>query len=556
VDRRLDELCQRYWDTEMEWNPVGATLLGDHRFDDRLPDLTITAAEAQRRDLLLLHDEVTDVATESIDDDLTKAMLLHELHTDSEMIDIDLVVAPCDPMIGPHSTLLRAAALTSVTEPAQAEMLLTRYAGVPELLAQAADRHRHQLATGKTPVEVNVRRVLNQLGQYLSSPVDSDPFTGATLPSDWDGAEGWRSRVGELVEDVIRPGFARYREMIADEILPATRSAERPGLTHLEGGDDAYRRLAAVFTSLPTPPEEIHRIGTEIATDHLPDEYAEVGKRAIDETNLDSILRRLRDDPALRFTTAAEIVDAAEEVIARAIEEAPRWFGVLPEAGCAVMPVPETLAADMPPAYYYPPATDGSRPGTYFINTHEPGTRARFEAESVAFHEAVPGHHFQVALAAEMGDLPKFRRHALVIPFAEGWGLYAERLADEMGLYSTDLDRLGMLSADSWRAGRLVVDTGIHALGWTRQRAVDFLTSWSAVAPSVIEVEVDRYIGVPGQALAYKMGQLEINRLRGDAEQRLGSRFDLSGFHDTVLTSGPVTLGILGEQVRRWVDSR
>ena len=140
------------------------------------------------------------------------------------------------------------------------------------------------------------------------------------------------------------------------------------------------------------------------------------------------------------------------------------------------MPVPETLAADMPPAYYYPPATDGSRPGTYFVNTHEPGTRARFEAESVAFHEAVPGHHFQVALAAEMGDLPKFRRHALVIPFAEGWGLYAERLADEMGLYSTDLDRLGMLSADSWRAGRLVVDTGIHALGWTRQRAVDFLT--------------------------------------------------------------------------------
>ena len=148
-----------------------------------------------------------------------------------------------------------------------------------------------------------------------------------------------------------------------------------------------------------------------------------------------------------------------------------------------------------------------------------------------------------------------FRRHALVIPFAEGWGLYAERLADEMGLYSTDLDRLGMLSADSWRAGRLVVDTGIHALGWTRQRAVDFLTSWSAVAPSVIEVEVDRYIGVPGQALAYKMGQLEISRLRADAERRLGSRFDISGFHDTVLTSGSVTLGVLGDQVRRWVEA-
>ena len=538
----------------MEWDPVRATLLGDHRFDDLLPDLTVAAAEEHRRDLLRMHEEVTGLVTENDGDEVTRSMLLHELHSEAEMIDIDLVVAPCDPMIGPHSTLLRAAALMSVAEPSQAEKLIRRYGGIPELLGQAADRHRHQLATGKTPVDVNVRRVLHQIDQYLASPVESDPFTQATLPADWDGAEAWRARVAEMVEQEIRPGFVRYREMIADEILPISRSAERPGVTHLEGGDDAYQRLAAVFTSLPTPPEEIHRIGTEIATEHLPDEYAEVGRRAIDETDLDAILSRLREDPSLRFTTAAEIVDAAEEVIARAIEDAPRWFGVMPEAGCAVMPVPDALAADLPPAYYYPPAPDGSRSGIYFVNTHEPGTRARFEAESIAFHEAVPGHHFQVALAAEMRDLPMFRRHALVIPFAEGWGLYAERLADEMGLYSTDLDRMGMLSADSWRAGRLVVDTGIHALGWTRQRAVDFFTSWSAVAPSVIEVEVDRYIGVPGQALAYKMGQLEITRLRADAERELGSDFDISGFHDTVLTSGSVTLGVLGDQVRRWVE--
>jgi uncharacterized protein (DUF885 family) len=214
--------------------------------------------------------------------------------------------------------------------------------------------------------------------------------------------------------------------------------------------------------------------------------------------------------------------------------------------------VPEVGGEDAPLAYYLPPAADGSRPGIFFINTTRPTTRTRYESEALAFHEGVPGHHFQLALAQEMEDLPHFRRHALATAYVEGWGLYCERLADEMGLYSGDLERMGMLSFDSWRFGRLVTDSGMHALGWGRQQAIDYLTENTPQAPNNIENEVDRYIGWPGQALAYKIGQLEIRRLRAEAEKTMGARFDIKGFHDTVLAGGPVPLGVLGDLVGAW----
>ena len=214
--------------------------------------------------------------------------------------------------------------------------------------------------------------------------------------------------------------------------------------------------------------------------------------------------------------------------------------------------MPAGGAQDAPIAYYLPPATDGSRPGTYFINTTEPTTRTRFESEALAFHESIPGHHLQIAIAQELEGIPEFRKHALVTVYVEGWGLYTERLADEMGLYSGPLQRMGMLSFDSWRAGRLVVDTGMHALGWSKQEAVDYLVNNSPLAVNNIENEVERYIGMPGQALAYMIGRLEIQKLRQDAEAAMAGRFDIKGFHDTVLSSGPVPLRVLRTLVEGW----
>jgi len=357
----------------------------------------------------------------------------------------------------------------------------------------------------------------------------------------------------EQVEKVVRPALARYRAVVADEVLPVSRPPEHSGVCWLPDGEEIYRRAVHRFTSLELDPREIHQIGLDgIAA--LGDEYRELGDRVLGTTDLPEIYRRLREDPGLRFETGPQIKAQAEQSLARANAATPDWFGRLPKTPCILQEIPEVGGKDAPLAFYLPPAPDGSRPGIFFVNTTEPTTRTRYEAEALAFHESVPGHHFQIALAQEMESLPRFRRHALATAYVEGWGLYCERLADEMGLYSGDLERIGMLSFDSWRFGRLVVDTGLHALGWGRQQAIDYLSANSPQAPNNIENEVDRYIGFCGQALAYKIGQREILRLREEARTALGPRFDIKGFHDTVLGCGPVPLGILGDVVHAWMQ--
>ncbi|HEY5698319.1 MAG TPA: DUF885 domain-containing protein, partial [Acidimicrobiales bacterium] len=331
---------------------------------------------------------------------------------------------------------------------------------------------------------------------------------------------------------------------------------ERPGLCHLDGGDEIYAALVRLHTTTDLSPQELHDIGMEEITERLPGEYAEIGGRAFGLPDTEAVFDRLRSDPALRYATGDEIMADAADALGRAKAAMGDWFGRLPESDCAIVPVPEYLAADAPAAYYFPPAGDGSRPGTYYVNTHNPGDKSRTEAESIGYHEAIPGHHLQLAIAAELTDLPAFQRFGFGnTAYVEGWALYTERLADEMGLYSGDLDRLGMLSADAWRAGRLVVDTGLHALGWTRRQAIDFLLEHTPLDEGEVTVEIDRYIGMPGQALAYKAGQREFFRLRAAARDQLGDRFDIKGFHDAVLAHGAVTLPILGDLVDEWVAS-
>jgi len=265
--------------------------------------------------------------------------------------------------------------------------------------------------------------------------------------------------------------------------------------------------------------------------------------------DLASTLAALRGDPSVHFSSAAEIVAVAEASLARALAAIPDWFGRLPQADCVVVRMQPHEEQHSTIAYYREPQHDGGLPGRYYINTYAPETRPRYEAEALAFHEAVPGHHLQVAIGQELEQLPAFRRHAETTAFVEGWGLYSERLADEMGLYSADLDRIGMLSYDAWRASRLVVDTGMHALAWSRGQAIEFMTSHTALGLNNIANEVDRYIGWPGQALAYKIGQLEIRRLRAEAEAALGAGFDIRRFHDAVLGHGALPLSVLRRSV-------
>jgi uncharacterized protein (DUF885 family) len=309
--------------------------------------------------------------------------------------------------------------------------------------------------------------------------------------------------------------------------------------------------LSRAHTTTERTPDDLHQTGLDLI-DKLAVEYAEIGSRAFGASTAGAVRDRLRTDPALRWRSPEEVLAAARNAVEQAERAAPGWFRRVPAGRCAVEPVPDNEAPRVT-AYYVQPALDGSRPGTYFTNAYRAAERDRFTAEAVAFHEAVPGHHFQLALAQETKGLPPLRRLAGITAHIEGWALYAERLADEMGLYSSDITRLGLLAEDSARAARLVVDTGLHARGWSRQRAVDFLRSHTLLSEGDVQAETDRYIEWPGQALSYMVGRLEIQRLRAVAERELGAAFDLKAFHDLMLTNGPLPMTTLAELVHKWI---
>jgi len=303
---------------------------------------------------------------------------------------------------------------------------------------------------------------------------------------------------------------------------------------------------------LPKTAAELHQTGLQ-ALESIHDEFRALGPSTLGTDDLSTLFQRMREEPTLYFATEAEVVEAATRSLGSARDAMGQWFGRLPQADCEVTAIPDHEAPYTTIAYYSQPHADGSKPGEYYINTFQPKTRPRYEAEVLAFHESIPGHHLQIAIAQELPDLPAFRKYGGQTAFVEGWALYTERLADEMGLYSTDLDRLGMLSFDAWRAARLVVDTGLHDQNWSRQQAEDFLMANTPLAHNNIKNEVDRYITTPGQALAYKTGQLEIFRLRQQAESTLGESFDIRSFHDVVLGAGAVSLPVLRERVQVWV---
>ncbi len=551
----LRALADGYWQGQMQASPFSATFLGDHRYDDQVDDLSAEAEAARRHELAQLRERVDALDREPLEaaDRVTRALLLGDLTDGIKSIDLRLTELRSDQMEGVHADLMIVAGQLNAPEPEHARMAVERLGKLGTMFDQAATRFREGLASGRSPARINIERSLNQIDGYLASPIDQDPFAALSGPVDWDGEAAWRDELKEAVRDSVRPAFARYRSVLADELLPAARPDERCGLTWIDDGAEIYGAVVGFHTGVDLTAEEIHAIGMEEVTEKLPAEYAEVGGRLFGLSDEAEIFNRLLDDPTLRYAHGDEILADARRCLDAATQAMPDWFGLRPQAPCHLTPVPEYLAADAPGAYYTPPAPDGSRPGEYHVNLHEPSQKSRFETASIAFHEAIPGHHLQLAIATERTDLPAFQRLSFgQTAFVEGWALYTERLAEEMGLYTSDLDRIGMLASDSFRACRLVVDTGLHAMGWSRERAIDFMDEHAPLSREEITVEIDRYIGMPGQALAYKIGQREILRLRAAARQRLGEHFAISGFHDVVLGSGTVSLGVLGDLVEAW----
>jgi uncharacterized protein (DUF885 family) len=556
----LARLADRYWQSYLAYEPIYATVVGERQFDDRLDDRSDAAIAARQTTLAALRREVGAVPDVElgIEDRITRSALLAELRQASALLDANLEAWTLDPLDGPQVVALNLADLQSVSTPSEGRAMVARWVGMGPWLDGRADRLRRSARDGKVSVQATVEKVVDQLTALLARSDADLPLLAplAVDHQDWDPADqnAFDADLRGAVRDVIRPAFERYLAVVRDEIRPIARPNTRPGLLHVAGGREAYGHLIEAHTSLPLTAEGIHAIGLEDVA-RIDAELSLLGERVLGTSDLAEIRGRLRSDPAMHFATREEVREMADVSLARANAAVPDWFGILPKAPCVVITMPEHEERHSTIAYYRQPAMDGSRPGQYAINTSEPTTRPRYEAQALAYHEAVPGHHLQLAISQELTDLPAFRRHNGPTAYIEGWGLYIERLADEMGLYSGDLDRIGVLSFDAWRACRLVVDTGMHALGWTRQQAIDYMLEHTVLAPNNVVNEIDRYIAIPAQALAYKIGQREILRLRAEAEAELGDAFQIRGFHDAVLGHGVVGLETLGEIVRDWSRS-
>ncbi len=547
----VNDLSDRFWEGILELNPTTATVYGDERYDDRLEDPG-PAGRAKTRQLM----ERTKAEAEAIptdgmplEDRITRDMLIVIADLGIEEDDQGTHrLRVVDQIGGPQTILPQLCQFQKADTPERLENFLARLRGYPAFMAANAEILREGLATGLTAPRIVAERTVQQLERLLAIPIAEAIVPAMVQVS----SEEDREKVREAVRDHVYPADAGFLEALRGDYLAATR--EEPGLWSAVGGDALYRTQIRAWTTLDLEPSDVHQIGMEELA-AIETERREIARAAGFGDDTKAYRTSLADDPSNIPATKEELLERAAEDIERAMAIAPRFFGRLPRAGCEVRAVEEFKEKDAPFAYYFPPSTDGTRDGIYYANTYDLPSRKFTKLASTTYHEAVPGHHFQIALEMENPNLNTFRRLGSRMvggAYVEGWGLYSEKLADEMGLFRTDGERFGMLDAVAWRAARLVVDTGLHALRWTRQQSVDFMLE-AGLSETDAVIETDRYIAWPGQALTYMIGCREIQRLRAEIAARDGSAFDLRSFHDAVLGHGSLPLATLSRELPDWV---
>ncbi len=542
----IEDLSAQYYTAYLDAHPTEAHVLAEYAWADRFEDATREEEDRQISELRGFVAAAEALRDEDLDDhqQITRAVLVNDARSRADVIEARFRTHAADPLFGEQAVLPLVIGMLGMPTPEVADAMVAKYHAIGRSFHDLAERQREGRAAGRLSPEFAVTGTIAQIDQALVLPVDQDPLLGTTALPDGVDADAWRDRMVAAIEESIRPGMAAYRDVLREEILPMARPDDRAGLCWLADGADAYARTLRYFTTTAKTAEEIHEIGLQQVA-QLAEEYRVLGPEVVGTDDLQQIFESLRTDPKLHFETGEQLVEASQVALERAWAAMPEWFEVLPKAPCTVQAT--TTGAK---AFYFPPATDGSRGGIFYVNVLDPGAWGTFEIESMAFHEGIPGHHLQLAISAELEELPEFRKHVHNSAYAEGWGLYTERLSDEMGLYSGPVDRMGVLSADSLRACRLVVDTGLHALGWSREQAVEYMVANSPMTEGICRPEVDRYILSPGQATSYMIGRLEIQRMRAAAQERQGDTFDIRKFHTAVLDNGSLPLGVLDDVVR------
>ena len=547
----VNELADRFWESILELNPTLATFYGDDRFSDRLEDPSPDGRAKTRAVMERTAAQAAAIPVDglSTEDRITRDMLQVIAELSMEEDDQGLhQLRVVDQMQGPQQLMPQMTQFQPVDTPERLEAFIGRLHAYPAFMAANVDVLREGLGSGLTAPAIVTERTIAQLERMLAISIDD-----AIIPGGLIGAsEADRERVREIVRDVIYPADIAFLGTLRGEYRYASR--EEPGLWSAPNGEELYRTAIRSWTTLDTDPQTIHQIGLD-DLETIDEERRVIARAAGFGDDIVAYRATLLDDPANTPTSKEALVARATEDIERAMAVAPQYFGRLPVAGCEVRPVEEYKEKDAPFAYYYPPSGDGQRDGIYYANGYDLHARKYTKLASTTYHEAAPGHHFQITLEMENQDLNRFRRLGSRMvggAYVEGWGLYSERLADEMGLYRSEGERFGMLDAQAWRAARLVVDTGLHALRWERQRSIDFLLA-AGLSETDAVIETDRYICWPGQALTYKLGQRQIESLRREISARDGSRFDLREFHDQVLGHGSLPLATLARELPTWV---
>jgi uncharacterized protein (DUF885 family) len=551
----LHQLLDNEWQRTLQDDPEFASWLGDKRYDDRWQDLNPEAIQKRHeyRQSVLKHLATIDSRLLSKQDRISYELLRGQYQDSVDAFQFDWHLVPLTQRDGIQDASSLASSLRFETVK-DYEAWNARLYSFPEYMDQTLTL----MQEGVDRRIVHARVVMTRLPAQIRQQIVEDPTRSLfykpfrempkSIPT------GKQEELKAAAELSIRTRVVQKMLRFFENVyLPAC--FEKVGAWQIPNGKEFYALRARQFTTTDLTPQQIHDIGQR-EVNRVRGEMEKIIQEVGFEGSFAEFLEHLRTDPQYYYEDPNELLTEYKAICRRIDPQLPKMFGRLPRRPYQLKPIPKHLAPDTTTAYYRPPSADGGRDGTYFVNLFRPETRPKYEMEVLSVHEAVPGHHLQIALAQELEGIPEFRRFGGYTAFIEGWGLYSESLGYELGLYKDPYSRFGQLTYDMWRAVRLVVDTGIHDQGWSRQQAIDFFAANAAKSMHDIENEIDRYIAWPGQALAYKIGQLRILELRRKAEKELGDKFDLRDFHDTILGQGAVTLHVLDGIVEDWIAER
>ena len=557
TNNELQQLSSDFFQNSLDSSPTSAIMRGHKQYFDQIEEMTDETFEKETKKVNDFISRLEGINAESLSnrEKVTHGMLEFALSSNKDSL-LDRSWEFGAGVSGFTGFLIDYNQQMFVPDSESADMLLKRLELYKRLYTQIAEVQKIGLNNNRVATERNLLRTIDQLENYLGSSLEEDPLLLINFSPEISESfiSEWKEKAKKIIDVNIRPTVLAYLDQLKTEHIPKGRTDEHSGIMWIEGGEETYLRALRKYTGhKDITVQEVHNVGlSEI--DRLKKEFFEIGESVFPGVSTpEEVLQKMQTEPSMRYESKEQMLQLAVDTIERAYKPLEEWFTVFPKSPCKVLPVPAESEQHAPPAYYYPPLPDGSRDGTYFLNTFKAETKSIFEAESVAFHEAIPGHHLDRTIAVELQDVPDFQKYVASTAFVEGWGLYSEQLANEMGLYSNDVQQLGRLGNDAWRACRLVLDTGMHGMGWSRDKAIKFFKANSPIEAINAEIETDRYIAWPGQACSYKMGQLKIEELRRKAENELGDKFDIRYFHDEVLCDGGITLPILENKIDTFI---